>query len=373
MIKNEIAFSNKTKGMEAVCDIKAQLESKHPGASPILMIFSAAFDGFLPFSKCISAEYPQTITIGASSYIALSSEGYAENAYSVLAIYDGIECAAGVLLEATRYPLKYAGEVDNAVHMLSDTDNTVCLEFTNAFGNCEELVQDTLRSVLFNYNIPAFGGTAGAPKGIHSTQVSLNGIVYNDAAVFVLIRNLGGRILIYKEDILKPTEHFFIATDVDCDERAVYGYDNLPAAEVVSSALKIPENELPNHFFDSMVGRISGEKLYISAVDQVYPDGRITYHSRIYNRTRLVLLELDETERVWNDTARRIKMDNIKPSFAVCINCLGRSQYFVNAGKIEAFNRKLTSEYGNFVGISGYGEQIDYEQMNFTMILALFE
>lgn len=373
MIKNEVVFSNKIKGMEAVQDIKAQLEAKYPGVSPILMIFSASFDGFLPFSKRLSEEYPQTITIGASSFIALSSEGYAENAYAVLAIYDGIECAAGVLLEATRYPLKYAGEIDSALHMLSDTDNTVCLEFTNAFGNCEELVQDTLRSVLYNYNIPTFGGTAGAPKGIQSTLVSLNGIVHNDAAVFVLIRNLNGRILIYKEDILKPTEHFFVATDVDCDERAVYGYDNQPATEVVSNALKIPENELHDHFFDSMVGRISGEKLYISTVDRVYPDGRITYHSRIYNRTRLVLLEMDDATKVWNDTARRIRMDNVKPSFSICINCLGRSQYFVNTGKIEAFNRKLTSEYGNFVGISGYGEQIDYEQMNFTMVLALFE
>jgi len=374
MINSTVAFSNIDDKTEAFNRIREQIDSK--GLKPCFILFFSPVEGFEFFTKQFHKCYKDTVIMGASTYIAFSTLGSSENGISAIAVFDGILCSEGVLTEISTYPMRHAEEVEKAIKKLPDTKNTICIQFASAFGNCEEMVQDTFRSVCEYNRINVVGGTAGGSKIKTKTYVSMNGKVYDEAAVFVMIKNLGGKIFAYKENIYKPSGFFFMATDVDCEERRVYSFDDRPASEVVAEIMKVDPGN-PQAIQDSMnlrpLGRLTGKDMYITAQDKVLPDGSITYFSRIYNRTRLAILELDDIDRVWNETAANVKYEIEEPSLTIMVNCYGRTVNFINRGKLEEFSGKLADEYGNYVGLSGFGEQINYEHFNQTMVLAVFE
>jgi hypothetical protein len=372
MVRQIVCFSEKSDSKKAFFDIVSQIKDAGEGRKPSLIVFCAPYITFSDCANDFKQFFPHSVTIGMSTFVAFSSAGFSKNGMAAMAIFEGIEVSEGTLFEVSHYPMRHKESIEKAVSRLSSLNNTICLEFTTAFQNCEELVQDTYRAVLEKEGIPIFGGTAGAAPEFTETYVSLNGVSYTEASVFVLIKNLNGKIRLYKENIFKPTKHFFTATDVDCDERTVYEYDNTTAAEAIASAIQVSVEELPNIIGSYPVGRIHGDIIYITDTAKVWPDGRITYYARIYNRTRLVLLEADDVDKVWNETAMRVHNDG-KVSFSLIFNCLGRSTMFFNKGKFKDFNDKLSREYGSFIGFSGYGEQLNYEHQNQTLIMAVFE
>ena len=370
MIKNVIAFSNNEDAASAFEEVKDTIKR---AGSPLLIIFSSVVKDFEFYTKKFALNFKDTQVIGATSSTIFSSCGVTERSISALAVYDGIECFGGVLFEIKKNPMKYAPTVEEAVRKFKNLKNIVCLEFSTSLSFCEELVQDTYRSVLEHRQIQVIGGTAGSEDMYAPTLVSLDGEVFTEASVFVLIKNLGGRIITYKENIFKATGHFFTATDVDCDERIVYQYDYKPAQEALALALNVPVSEIKEELRERPVGRITGKEVYITDTRSFNDDGSITYQARIYNRTRLALLEVSDPEKVWNETAANISYEVPNPSFTLCVNCYGRTLYFKKNGIFDAFVSKLAGEYGNVFGITGHGEQINYEHFNQTMVLAVFE
>ena len=373
MERSVTACSDKDDYSVAFSEVVATIREAAQGREPKLVVFCCSFLDFAAVSRRFSQSFPIAVVIGTTTYIGYTNKGFGASAICALAVFEGIECSAGTLIEITHYPMRYSSSIEDALERLSSPENTICLEYTTSTGMAEELVQDTFCSVLKERNIPVFGGSAGALDGAVSTMVSLNGIVYSEACVFAFIKNLNGRIGIFKETLFKPSDHFFTATDVDCDARSVYEYDNRPAAEVISDALRVPIEELNEVIMTHPVGRIDGDEIYITGCNRVFPDGRISYFSRVYNRTKLILLNPDDVDKVWNDTAKKVKEEFPESSFCIIVNCLSRMKYFISEGRLEDFNKKLTSEYGNYVGMSGFGEQMNYEHLNQTMIIAVFE
>lgn len=350
-----------------------QLEEKTSGIQPKVIFLSSDYENFSWYSSQIAARYPKASVIGMSSYVVFSSEGFSAKGLTLMALNSGIECATGVLLEVTRYPMRYAAQIEQALSQLSDLKNCCCIEVTTAFGNGEELVLDTFKSVLLEKEIPVFGGSAGSTEGTRKTLVSLNGTVYEEACVFVLLHNLNGRILLYCENMFQPTEHFFTATSVNCEERAVYEYDRRPAAAALSDALNVPMEELSEQLLTHPMGRMLGDDIYITDSEKINEDGMITYYTRIYNHTKMVLMEPDDMEQVWERTAQKVRNDTTAISFSFIVNCLSRSKYFEQEHKFYDFAKKLKQEYGPYLGVSGFGEQMNFEHLNQTMVLAIFE
>ena len=370
MIKNITVFNDTKDKFKAFDEIKEKIDTE---GVPKLIIFFSYADGFDFFSLMFSKEYPETTVIGASSAMSYSTYGYGESVVTASVIYDGIECASGTLLEIAHYPKRYTSEIDRTISEISNLKNTVCLEFCTASGKCEELVQDTFRGILEGRKIPVVGGTAGASTLTSPTWVSLNGTVYNEACVFVLIKNLGGKIKTYKENIYRPTTKYITATDVDCDERIVYEFDGRPAMDVMAEIANLPAKELKNKFIYYPLGRVRGDDIYITSPDRAMPDGSVTFFARIYNRTKLALLESDNIEAVWEKTAEEIKKEIPNPSFAIGINCYYRTYQFKLENRNGDFAAKLTKEYGNYISMSSFGEQYNYEHFNQTLVMCVFE
>ena len=362
----------------AAADAKIALEEvcsriEREDETPQLIIFSADYDSFIECAQELKKRFPEALTIGTTSYINFCSRGCGHRGLSVMTVNSGLECSGGVLFEVGRYPMNYRQNIAKALEGLSGTDNTCCLEFTTAFSMGEELVLDTFASELNGRDIPVCGGSSGTDKDDTKTIVSLNGEIYIDACVFVFIRNLVGKIACVKENIYRPMDKYFTATDVDCEERLVYEFDNRPAVEVMEEMLGLKSEALREAMQFHPIGRMEGDDISITESNLINDDGSISYYARVYNMTRMVLLEQDNLEEVWEDTIARAHKLIPKPSFSVVINCLSRSHSFEDANMFESFCNTLKGGYGTYIGISGYGEQLKTVHLNQSMLVLMFE
>ena len=369
-----IAQAEDKVGTNAYPKILEQLKENGELISPVLIIFSSDNANFGWYSRMLSNSFPDATVIGMTTDVNISPQGVARAGLSVLAVTSGLSVSSGVLFEVSRYPRRSADSITAALEKI-EKENTVCLEFNASVGNCEELVMDTFREVMKDTDIPLCGGTAAtAVNPDKPSSVSLNGILYMDACVFVFIHNEEGKVAIVKENMFKPTKHFFTATDVDCDARKVYEFDHKNATGVMASAMQIPEDELGANAFFHPVGRMENEDLYIIAVKEQFPDGSMSFFSRIYNQTRVVLLDpIDPVEDVWEDTSRAVHEIIPDPAFSFVFNCFSRTRYFTETGRLGEYTDFLTKAYGNYIGVSGHGEQYMYRHLNQTMIILAFE
>lgn len=366
-MKYKVGKSFKTNLKEGV------LEATTGFTSPKLVLFFSDVEHFEAYTKEMKDRFKNSILIGSSTFAGFCKEGAYKSGLTVMGIEEGIECHADVLEEADRYPLKYVDRVTACVNKFKDTSNTVCFEISTALISCEELVLSTLNSVLAKKDIPLFGGSAGDHGRAEKTMISFNGTVYNNACVFVVMKNLGGKIRLYRENIYKPTQHYFTATKVDVRNRIVYEYDNKPAAQVVAEALNTTCEGLHQYLDSYPLGRIIGSDMYITANQMVSKDKGISYHARIYNNSQMVLLEPDDYKEVIHETIEKIKKDVPKPSLSIMINCLARSMLFETEGYLNEFATQMSNALGDYIGFAGYGEQLNQQHFNQTMVLAVFE
>jgi hypothetical protein len=341
--------------------------------APKLILFFSDIKHFESYTVLLREKYNNGIIIGSTTFAGFCKEGAYKDSLIVMGIEDGIECYADVLEEVNRYPVKYVDRIENCINQFKDITNTVCFEISTGLIGCEELVLSTFNSVLDSKNIPLFGGTAGDYGKAEKTMISLNGTVYENACVFVFIKNLGGKIKLYRENIYKPTEHYFTATKVDVKNRIVYEYDNKPAAKVTADALNTTVEELPKYLDCYPLGRIIGGDMYITANQLITKNNGMAYHARVYNNSKMVLLEPDDYKAVISETIHKVKKDIPQPSLAIMINCLARSILFEQDGYLNEFAKGMSKALGNYIGFAGYGEQLNQQHFNQTMVLAVFE
>lgn len=344
-------------------------------ATPKLIWFTSGVDEFTGYTKALRQKFPDSIIVGTTTFAAFCREGAFKDTLLVLGIEEGIECCADVLEEVNKYPLKYVERVEGCANQIggSQGDNTICFEVTTALISCEELVLSTLNAVLLKKNIPVFGGSAGDRGKAEHSMISLNGVVYDNACIFVLIKNLGGAIRLYRENIYKPTRHRFQATKVDVRKRRVYEYDNKPAAEVMAQALNTTTGNLVKYLDSYPLGRVIGSDMYITANESIAENSGMSYHARVYENAEMVLLEPDNYKAVLHQTREEVKRNTPQPSLSIMVNCLARSMLFEQDDYLQVFAKEMAEALGNYVGFAGYGEQLRQQHFNQTMILAVFE
>jgi hypothetical protein len=363
----KIARSNNSNINKAIEEATSGLNN------PTLILFFSGVEEFELYSCEIKKKFPEAITMGATTFAAFCKEGAYKDTLMVLGFEDGIRCEAGLLEDVDKYALKYYERVEKIASKYKNPDNSMCLEFSSALISCEELVLSTLNSVLSKKKIPVFGGSAGDKGRAEKSLISLNGKVYKNACVFVMIENLNGRIRFYRENVYKPTKHYFKSTKVDVRNRIVYEYDHKPAAQVMADAMGVSMKELPKYLDSYPMGRIIGNEMYIVANNAIVKDSGMAYHARIYNNSQIVLLEPDDYRTVIKRTLEQVKRDCKKPSLTLMVNCLARSILFESEGYLNEFATEVGDSLGNFIGFAGYGEQLNEQHFNQTMVLAVFE
>ena len=360
--------SDAKKAVEEVCaKIDAEVEI------PIAILFFAEVDVFETAAKTFYEKYPMATSIGSTTYINIVNSKHSNKGLSALAIFSGLEVSSGIIEDISRHPMNHLRTVKDAMDKLESKDNTICLEFTPAFRYAEELVLDTLNEAVKGTDIIVTGSSAGNNYGSDETLVALNGTVYRDCAVFAFIRNKDGAIATYRENIYTPTNKTLTVTDADVSERRIYEYDDKPAYQAMKEAVGVEGKRAEVEIARLPVGRMEDGEIFITDVCSINDDDSLTYYSRVYNMTKVAVLELGDLDKVWSETAAKCKKIMPNPSFTLAINCAGRTRTIEELRKIDDLTECLSENYGCIVNVSGFGEQLLNSHFNQTLVLVMFE
>ena len=239
----------------------------------------------------------------------------------------------------------------------------------------DELVLDTLADLLdeFKLKLPVAGGCASSEiRG--RGRVSLNGLVYDDSSIFILLQLEKGRLQVFKENIFQPLPQRFRVTRANAAKHILYELDGHPAAEVLSHALKVEPDLLVQELVKHPLGRIKqGNEIFICDCSAVHPDGSISTLCRIFNQTQVSLLELRPYQTVLQETLAQVNAALPRPDFSLIFNCYGRTKMFLDQGWLPNFTSQLDAGLGLYAGITSHGEELDTIHLNLTMLIVAFK
>ena len=329
---------------------------------PQLLLLLSNSDQFRAHVRELAELFPQVPSIGCIG--VCYGAAAAEKGVGVAAFFDGVSAAVNVLEEASRVPVKYIGRLERDLERVGGTQaDTVCLDFCAAGAS---RVLTTFSSVLRRKKIPLIGGTGEA--GL----VSVNGRVYEDAAVYALVRNLHGRVKIYKENIYRRMgDERLVVSGADRREGLVGALNGQSAKLVYQNILHAADRNLETQTFRNPLGRLDGEETYIVSVREASGSALRCYRP-LGDSDVLTVLELGDYPAIVRHTVQTIRRDFPKPSAVFSINCLLRYLLFRRDRYMQEYLREM-SALGSHAGFVGYGEHYNGQLVNQTMVCAVFE
>ena len=255
--------------------------------------------------------------------------------------------------------------MENVAQIKGSSNNTVCLDF--ATGN-DSVIVTTFNACLNENGIDLVGATAWDNK------VSCNGVVYNNACVYALIKNLNGTIRTYKENIycMDETMSTFIATKIDEADQKIISLDNRSAASVYQNALQIKESDIETQTFQNPIGRLVGDDIYIISIKSRCADGSLECYKRANHMDALTILKLGDYESIIEDTVATIRKDIPSLKGVFSINCILRYLMFKDLNYMNNY-LKTMNQLGTHVGLVGCGEHYKTQHVNQTMTCFAFD
>lgn len=363
-------------GYSYLCDAEGAVgEASKEFDSPETILFFAPTGMFRQVSAELSRKFPGCTVVGASTHVAFfeNRRWDTDEGITVVGMGKTYECAGGVIEDIRICPIRYADQVAASVKSLKNTENTVCLSFTNAFFSAEELVLDTLAQGIGKAPIPVVGSTCGNADDSSDTLLSFNGQVYSEASVYLFIHNRCGAVAIAKENLYVPTRRTFTVTSADVANRIVYELDGVPAAIALARSLKKTEGALSERISDYPLGLIEGNEINIAEMHRINPDHSIGMFTSVFAGTRLCLMEPRKYNSCLSDMLDDIRKHISKPGWILYINCMSLTRLYREEDWLPVFTAGLGNLDSPFAGISGYGEQLGRVNMNKSFLAVAFE
>ncbi len=325
----------------------------------MLMSNNAQFETHVRALEKLYPGVPSIGCIGMSYDVSVVEEGV-----GVVAFFDGVEAAANVLQQVSSMPVKYIQRLENDMLKINgSSEDTVCIDFCAGNDAC---VLTTINTVLKHRGISLVGGTGDAGK------VSANGRIYEDAVAYALVRNLGGRVKTYKENIYRKYGNYrFIAADTDKEKYVIGTLNGKSAKQVYKNILHVTDEQILTQTFQNPFGKINGSDTCIISIKEVQGEALACYR-QVNDSDVLILLQLADYEAVTQQTIQRICHDFTSRSAVFSVNCLFRYKLFTERGYMDTYLQNM-SELGSHAGLVGYGEHYNNQFVNQSMTCVVFE
>ncbi len=330
--------------------------------NPQLLMLLSNSDQFESHVKTLEELYPDVPSMGCIGMAYDTS--VVEKGVAVVAFYGGVTTAVNVLEQVATMPVKYIHRLERDVNGINGSrQDTVCIDFCTGNDAC---VLTTIYSVLKQKGISLVGGTGDGGK------VSANGRIYQDAAVYALVKNQGGKVKAYKENIYSPLgQHRFIASKTDRANYKIGELNGKPAKQVYQDILHITENEIQTQTFKNPFGKINGDETCIISIKEVNGNA-LTCFRQVNDSDVLILLQLGDYKATVKRTIRAIRNDFPRISGVFSINCLFRYLLFNENHYMQDYLQEM-SLLGSHVGLVGYGEHYNNQFVNQSMTCVVFE
>lgn len=357
--------SGKTDVFEAVREATAKIKS------PALLIVFSSHEALPSVTDAIKTLFPNVpcIGTGATSYFGTSAS---DTELIVIGFGKDVRVKTGVMRHLSVAPVYDLKDLKNAVSELSPgSDNSVCLEFCT---NSEEQLVTSMNIALEARGVPLLGGSVmGAPEGMTS-KVMVDGVLYEDACCYALIKSTHGKIRTYSENIytVLPGTPRHIATEVNGKTRELIKLDGRPAADVYGEELGLSRDQIVDNVLRAPLGRIVGDQVFITSMYDLKSNGSLVNYKRINENDTISILQLQDYDQINSNTRDLIRRDNSQISFIFSVNCIYRHLLFTGEGYLERFLGNM-SHLGPHIGVVGGGEQYKNQHVNQTMVCAVFE
>ena len=330
-------------------------------APQFLMLLSnnAQFEAHV---KELERRFPGVPSIGC---IGMSYQvNVVENGVSVIAFYDGVNAAANVLEQVSAMPVKYIRRLEQDMQTVGGGGrDTVCIDFCTGNDAC---ALTTIYTALRQRGVSLVGGTGGEGR------VSANGRIYQDAVAYALVRNLGGRVKTYKENIYHQMgDYRFIASDTDRANYILGSLNGKPAKQVYKSILHVSDEEILTRTFQNPFGKINGDDTCIISIKDVSGSALACYR-QVNDSDVLILLELGDYQATVRNTIQKICRDFPRRSAVFSVNCLFRYKLFSEHHYMQTYLKEM-SALGSHAGFVGYGEHYNNQFVNQSMTCVVFE
>ena len=306
--------------------------------------------------------FPQVPSIGCIGMCY--STRVVEKGVGVVAFCDGVSASANVLEQVSTMPVKYIQRLQADVQQVHATQrDTVCIDFCAGNDAC---ALTTIYTVLRPLGISLVGGTGDGGR------VSANGKVYHDAVAYALIKNQGGRVKAYKENIYHQMgDYRFIASGTDKANYIIGSLNGQPAKQVYQRILHVSEQEILTQTFKNPFGKINGEDTCIISIKEVNGNALACFR-QVNDSDVLIMLELGDYRAIVKDTIQTIRRDFPRISAAFSVNCLFRYKLFSENGYMGEYLREM-SALNSHAGLVGYGEHYNRQFVNQSMTCVVFE
>ncbi|MCI8725298.1 MAG: hypothetical protein HFG66_04070 [Hungatella sp.] len=346
-------------GMSQQGDLRAAVSGLNNPQLIMLMSNSRQFEEHV---KELEKLYPQVPSIGCIGMCYDTS--VVEHGVGVVAFLDGVSAAANVLEQVSLMPVKYIRRLEEDLRKVSAShSDTICIDFCSGNDAC---VLTTIHTALRRQNISLVGGTGDGGK------VSVNGRVYQDSVAYALVKNLGGKVRAYKENIYHPMgDYRFIASNTDKANYRMGSLNGRPAKQVYQDILHISEQQILTQTFKNPFGKINGDETCIISIKDV-SGSALSCFRQVNDSDVLSLLELGDYKAIVKETIHNICRDFPRRSAVFSINCLFRYKLFSEAGYMQEYLGEMGA-LGNHAGLVGYGEHYNNQFVNQSMTCVVFE
>ncbi len=330
--------------------------------NPEFIMLLSNNDLFEAHVKALEQRFPGVPSIGC---VGMCYQiGIVENGVGVIAFTDGVTAAANVLEDVSTMPVKYIQRMERDMRAVGGSGgDTVCIDFCAGNDAC---VLTTINTVLHRRGVPLVGGTGAEGR------VSANGRVYADAVAYGLVRNRGGRVKTYKENIYHQLGNYrFIASDTDRANYILGSLNGKPAKQVYKSILHVTDEEILTRTFQNPFGKINGDDTCIISIKEVNGNALACFR-QVNDSDVLILLELGDYQAITRNTIQQIQREFPRRSAVFSVNCLFRYKLFSERGYMQTYLREMGA-LGCHAGFVGYGEHYNNRFVNQSMTCAVFE
>ena len=364
-------YSTQKNPFKAVEQATAQI------TDPKMILYFCPYETFEQITEVLNSKYPNCMICGSSTLVAYHNDMNWDAdpngiGLTVTAFGDDFDCVVGAIENVGEIGLEDCREVRRKFDEIGVGENTICFEMMNYTG-MEENALTVLVEALRGSGVEVVGGCAGHEHDEIETAISYNGKIYKNGCVYLFIHSRCGRIDIVRGDICKPTRREGIATDVDVLNRIVYEFDGIPAAEALADELNLSVDELNGKLAGYPIGRYADNELNIIELAEVTPEHGLRAYASVYGGIKYKLLERGDYEKRMDEFCTKMKDNSAEVRFGLFVICTSITHFFLNESWIHNMTKSFDEIVPMYVGMTGWGEQNELNQLNQSMIAILFE
>lgn len=287
-----------------------------------------------------------------------------EKGMLVTAFCGDVKAAANVLTDVSKMPVRKIQRFQQDVEKVgAGANNTVCIDFCSSNDEC---VLTTMGTVLKKKQIQLTGGTAW--EGL----VSANGKVYEDACAYAIVKNLSGKVKVYKENLYLRTDKKYIVTKAVPEKDIICELNGEPFQNVYTRECNVTPDQIGNQTFVNPLGRVIGNETYIVSLKEDAGNRAYACYRKVFPKDVVYFLQIGEIDSIVKGTVAEIRKDFQHISGIFSINCLFRYLLFQQNHYDKKYFEQM-GKLGSHAGLIGLGEHYNGQHTNQTFSCVVFE